>query len=184
MCNLRWQAGEDQITIAIIGKAGVENAEHHCWADAPGGGSFPWADPHPPTEDRRRKAEQISQINEEWKRLLSTSAQLPVGECLLLFLVWGVGGDERQGQGQGSPHKGKRHTSHPLFCMCAWPFISYLGAISTSEQREPSSRSQLHSTPLFGALQLLPGVSWWAFREFPVFCCYNFPGACVILHGR
>lgn len=26
MCDLRWQAGERQMTIAIIGKAGVENA--------------------------------------------------------------------------------------------------------------------------------------------------------------
>lgn len=33
--------------------------------------------------------------------------------------------------------------------------------------------SQLHRTPLFGALRLFPGVYQWTLREFPILRCYS-----------
>lgn len=149
-------------------------------------GASPQADS--PLGDRRRQWNKINK--QERERGLIPLPNCQPGKCFLFFQRQGTGEGERRGQGRSShdgPQRMKRHAGHPPLCTHTFPFMSYLGIISAPELiKLPHSLSRLHIIPLFESLDYFPGVYCWTFREFPVFCYYNwrdYPGTCVVFDG-
>lgn len=121
-----------------------------------------------PLGDRRRQWNKINK--QERERGLIPPPNCQPGKCFLLLPKQGTGQGKR-GLVRVRALMMKRHAGHPLLCTHTFPFMSYPGVISAPELRKlPHSLSRLHITPLFNSLDYFPGVYWWTFREFPVFC--------------